>query len=296
MDLHKLKIFKVVYEEGSFTKAAEKIHISQPAVSIQIKNLEERYGLILFDKLGKNITPTEAGRVLYRYAVRIFQEVENAEKALTDIKNLERGQLVLGASTTPGTYILPEILGCFKKAYPRVQTKLQITNSRQIINSILQNKIELGVIGGKKQYPPQIKSRTLCQDELVVITPRDFSYTGSQLSPADLKGQDFILREPGSDTRKHTLKLLELIDGRQRISLELTGPEAVKEAVRAGLGISLISSLAIKKEALAGQIKVFSLKNFLSQRPLDIIWHKDKHLNRLIKAFLETLDKYIDLF
>ncbi|MEC9488243.1 MAG: LysR substrate-binding domain-containing protein, partial [Halanaerobium sp.] len=189
-------------------------------------------------------------------------------------------------------YILPGILGEFQKSYPPVQIRMQITNSNQVIEDILNNKIELGIIGGRGEYPPAIKARTFFQDRLVVITPPSFPAKGPRISPGQLEGQEFIIREKGSNTGKYTRDLLKQVGSSESPGLELTTPEAIKEAVQAGLGISLISSQAVKKEVSLGTLKAYLLEGFNAFRPLDLIWHKDKHLNQLITAFLQYIEKY----
>jgi DNA-binding transcriptional LysR family regulator len=263
MNFKKLEAFISVIEKRSFSEAATALKSSQPAVSIKIKSLEEDLGLELLDRGQSGVHPTSVGLLVYQASKDILQRWRVLEDELHDFKNTLTGTLTIGASTIPGTYLLPNWIMTFRKLYPKVDVKIDICDSLNILNKLLDRQIDVGIIG----YHPQsnkIACKQIANDSLVLITPNQhpFSQT-SQIDFNQIKSHDFVLREEGSGTRKvmeeylaiHGLSLNDL-----KTTLSIGSTEGVIAAVETGLGISLISKLAALPAAKANRIKMVETK------------------------------------
>ncbi|OGW17113.1 MAG: hypothetical protein A3G93_05570 [Nitrospinae bacterium RIFCSPLOWO2_12_FULL_45_22] len=297
MTLHQLKIFFTLARLRSFTRAAQELHLSQSSVSVQLHQLEGTLGCKLVEQMGKRIFLTEAGQLLEQYARKIFALIDESQQALDELKGLERGAIHIGASTTPGTYLLPRILGEFKARYPQIDVALEIANSREIQNRILRNELELGFIGGQI-IADEIKSEPYLMDKLVLISARKGprQIKGKATSLKELEGQSFILREKGSATREVIQRALEKQGFKIKIAMELGSPEAVKQAVAAGLGLSFVSIYSVLNEIADQRLVIVKVKDISFQRPLSIVSHKDKRLCKAALTFLEVARSMADNF
>ena len=248
MNLLHLKNFLVVARKQNYTRAAEELFLTQSAVSQQIRQLEEQIGLKLFEQIGKKTCLTEAGRILQNEASKILAQVAHSREILEELKGLKRGRIRIGASTTPGVYILPEILRVFRKSYPGVQTNLHIDNTEKIENGILCNDLDLGFVG-RSVTRENLIVRPFLEDFLIPIAPVNHLLTSVEnISPHHLAQEPWILREKGSATRE----AVESWARKHRIALtaayEFDSPEAVKMAVISGLGVSIVSIFAVSWE------------------------------------------------
>jgi len=292
INFNHLHIFHKVAEKRHYTRAAEALHISQPAVSKQVHELERTLGQPLFDKIGRTIRLTEAGKLLYDYACRIFTLAEETEAAMGALADLAGGRLAVGASTTIGIYMLPQILGRYKKRYPRIELCLDIGNAEEIQAKLLANRLDAALVEGFVTSPALFKQEWR-QDELVLIAHTAYPLPASgDLSLRRLfeRNDPFILREKGSGTREVMERALTLHGlGPIRPVMELGSTEAIKQAVTAGLGISFVSEHTIKLEAAAGLLKVLPLADFSVRRPLYLVYVKAKSLSRAAQAFLDML-------
>jgi DNA-binding transcriptional LysR family regulator len=251
LDNFRLVVFRKVADQLSFRKAAEELYLTQPAVSLQIKALEEDLGVQLFDRTGTHIQLTAAGRVLKRYAEQVSSLLGQAEHDIAALSGDHAGHLALGASTTIAQYVLPRLLGSFTKEYPRVQTTLISGNTEHIVTAVEDQKIALGFIEGPARSRG-VKTEPFLKDELVLIAP-----TASELAErasitgAELQSAPLLMRERGSGTRRVVELALER-QGMKRsalnIIMELDSTEAIKSAVEAGLGVGFISRWAIAKD------------------------------------------------
>ena len=202
MDLWQLNIFCKVIELKSFSKAAKAIHLSQPTISSHIKDLEAHFDCRLIDRLSKEATPTKAGELLYGYAKRMLALRDETETALAEYNGKVRGRLVIGGSTIPGTYLMPQLIGDFKKEYPDVIVSLVIGDTDHIIESILNGSLELGIVGAKAETQKIIQKKFI-EDEMRLIVPADHRWAGKKrVSLKQLVSEPFILRERGSGTLK----------------------------------------------------------------------------------------------
>jgi DNA-binding transcriptional LysR family regulator len=294
MNFNQLLIFHKVAEKKNFTRAAEELYISQPAVSKQVQELEKTLGQSLFLQVGRKIYLTEAGQLLFDYAHKIFALSAEAEVALDELRFLERGHLAVGASTTVGTYLLPEILGRYRASYPHVELFLDIANTEDVQQKLLAHKVEVGIVEGSVSHSELVYS-TWRFDELVLIASPHHPLAQANVAPSLQELLDsqaaFILREPGSGTRG-VLEEALASRGMPPVSpfMELGSTEAIKQVVRANLGVSFVSRHTIRLELKTGLLKQIPLADFRLTRPLLIVYPQQKHLSRGAQIFLNLLE------
>ena len=256
MDLWQLNIFCKVIELKSFSKAGKAIHLSQPTISSHIKDLEAYFDCRLIDRLSKEATPTKAGELLYGYAKRILALRDETETALAEYNGKIRGRLVIGGSTIPGTYLMPQLIGDFKKKYPDVIVSLVIGDTDHIIESILNGSLELGIVGAKAETQKIIQKK-LIEDEMRLIEPAGHRWAGEKrVSLKRLFSEPFILRERGSGTLKslhQSLIGLGYSVESLKVIAELGSTQAICQGIKSGAGVSIISTLAVAEDLQAGK-------------------------------------------
>lgn len=290
MNLNHLRVFFAVANAQSFSRASEELHVSQPTISVQVKSLEQELGLKLFQQIGKRIYLTDAGNALYQYAKKIFILVEEAEAYISDYKGLSAGRLQIGASTTPGIYILPQILGRFKKEYPGIETSLTISNTQEVEDKILTNDLEIALVGGEGIEHPHIIAQTVAQDILDVVVAEEHPLAQRKdIGLDEILREDFVMREPGSNTRVAFEHRLNVLGKKVNVIMQFSSVEAIKQAVAANLGISVLSRFAIDQEVCAGKLKVIQVPELQVVRDIKLIFHKDRNLSAPAKAFLGLL-------
>lgn len=290
----RLQVFHTVARVMSFTKAAEILHMTQPAVTFQIKQLEDAFNTRLFDRTHNKITLTEAGRVVYDYAEQIL---ESYAKMANDVKDLTgdiTGALVIGASTTIAEYLLPRLLGVFKKQFPDVTLRLQVGNTDAIVSMVENNLLDLGIVEAPV-YNKNLEVITCRLDELVVIVPPDHPLAAfDTIRPEQLTQYPFILREEGSGSRA-------VIDEYMRnagmnfidfdIVMELGSPESVKMAVESEVGVAITSRTTLSKEIKLGTLKAIPLNPPL-MRPFSHVRQRYKFRHRAVGQLLEFAEQY----
>ncbi len=293
LDNSRLVVFRAVAEQLSFRKAAEELYLSQPAVSLQIKALEEDLGVQLFDRTGARVTLTEAGSVLLEYAHRVKELLIQAEHEIAALSGDHAGQLTLGASTTIAQYLLPRLLGEFCKAHPRVHPTLISGNTERIVEAVEKQKIALGFIEG----PPRnrdVKTEPFVRDELVLIAPAAHEWVErASVACSDIAGAPLLMRERGSGTRRiieialerHGIKRSSL-----QIAMELDSTEAIKSAVEAGLGVGFVSRWAIAKDLRLGQnFKIVEVEGLRIQRDFLVTFAKGPEPQGMAREFRRFL-------
>jgi len=293
MNFNQLRIFYSVAKNRSVTLAAKELFLTQPAVSIQIHLLEEDYRVKFFNRSGKGIKITEEGELLLSYAEKIFNLSDEADEALRQIRSLERGKLKIRSSMTIGAYYLPQLFEIFKLQYPNIVIQMDTGNSHEAIESVLSFKNDIGFIGIDYADKHLVKIPFIIE-RLVLITPPDHELTHKRIiSFKDLNGQKMIMREKGSGT----MEIIERELKKHRVSvetvMELGSNEAIKQAVEAGLGVSIISSNVVKLEDKQGRIKILRFSNNRDIiRSFYIIYHKDKYFSPLLKEFLQVAKEF----
>jgi DNA-binding transcriptional LysR family regulator len=271
----RLKVFRIVAEELSFTRAAERLFLTQPAVTMQIKNLEEELGLRLFDRTGQRIVLTQAGQILTGYTKRIAALCGDAERDLAALKGETRGRLALGASTTIAQYLLPRLAAEFLAAFPAIQLSIISGNTSDVVTALAEGRIGLGLIEG----PPgrsDVKCEPFVEDEIVLVVPPAHEFAvGGELEPAALKLASIILREHGSGTRQvveEALKCARLDARHMKIVLELDSTESIKSAIVAGIGVGFVSRWAIGKETTLGLLRTVPVKGLRIRRHFQFVY------------------------
>ncbi len=294
MNFNQLLIFQKVAELGHFTRAANALFISQPAVSKQVRELELSLGQPLFEQVGRKVYLTAAGKLLYDYACRIFALSQEAEIALQELQGLQRGHLKIGASMTIGTYFLPQLLGQYRKLYPAIELELDIANVEEVQQKLLNNQVEVGFIEDAASQP-ELAVKTWRPDELVLIDSVQQPVIAEEsLCLAGLveAGLPFILREKGSGTRAVLEKALaERGLAPFKPVMELNSLEAIKRSVAAGLGVSFISEHTIELETTLGLLKRKTISDFRLKRQLFLVYSPSKRVSKAAQAFLEMLDQ-----
>lgn len=289
MNLHHLRLFHAVATHGSFTRAAEALYVSQPAVSRQVRELERELDVALLDQVGRTVRLTEAGRLLNAYADRIFALEAEVEQALADRKGLRSGSLRIGASMTAGVYVLPELLGRFKAAHPGIRLWLDIANTREVERGLLENRLDLAVVEGSVTAP-EILHEPFRDDELVVVAPPAHPLAQREVvRPGDLEAFDFLVRERGSGTREVSERAFAAAGIHPPAAMELGSIEAIKRGVAAGLGLAALSRRAVADEVQTGQLSIVHVVGLDLSRGLEIVRHRDKRLSRAAEAFLQLL-------
>jgi DNA-binding transcriptional LysR family regulator len=292
VDLRALEVFCKIMELRSFSRAAEAVLLTQPTVSGHIKTLEEELGLRLFDRAGKRVTPTRAGEMLHGYARRILALREEAQQAISEHKGGLKGHLAIGGSSIPGAYILPPLLAVFKRDHPDVTIGLHISGSHDIVRSVLEGVVEVGMVGARFEEA-RVQYEPFAQDELVLaVAARHPWARRSTVRPADLAGQHFVMRERGSGTRKVMEEALVHHDLDPRglhVVLEVTGNEAVRQVVKAGAGVAVISRLAIQDDIRCKMLVALRIQGMKLVRDFFLVTHRSRSRSPLGKTFLSFL-------
>lgn len=287
MDVRGLEVFLSVAKHLNYTRAGEEVNLSQPSVSVRIRQLENELGVKLFEQLGKKVALTEAGRLLIPHARRVIGAIEDAQHAIDELQGLARGTLRIGASTTPGMYLIPQVIARFKERYPKVEIHLGIKDTRQIEEGVIRNEFDFGFVGGHLAGD-EVDVFTWLIDQLVLVVAPKHPLTRKKTVKADdLQSEKFILRESGSATRAAIHSRLENTALKLDPILEMENPESVKKAVQSGLGIAFISKFAVETELKAKTLVAVSVRDLNIERELKIVYRKDKHLGRAAEAFID---------
>ncbi|MBK7014838.1 MAG: LysR family transcriptional regulator [Sulfuritalea sp.] len=285
----RLQVFHAVAKQLSFTKAAEVLFMTQPAVTFQIKQLEEHFNTRLFDRGHGRIALTPAGEVVLGYAERILGLASEMDVRLSELTGEIGGSLMVGASTTIAEFMLPGILGEFKSTYPNVRSRLVVGNSESIENRVLEHTIDIGFIESLS-HEPNLECDVCCDDELVVIChPRFPLARHKELTPQKLLEHPYISREPGSGTREFTESYLRgagVSLDQMNVVMELGSPIALNGVVQTGLGFAVASRASVSKEQRLGDIVAIPLKPRLI-RTLSMVYPKEKFRSRLVATFVD---------
>lgn len=285
----RLQVFHAVARQLSFTKAAEVLFMTQPAVTFQIKQLEEHFNTRLFDRGHGRISLTPAGELVLSYAERILGLSGEMDVRLSEMTGEVGGSLLVGASTTIAEFLLPRILGEFKSKYPNVRPRLVVANSETIETRVSEHTIDIGFIESSSRQP-NLQTEICCEDELQVICSPKFPLARlKEIAPQTLIEHPFVSREPGSGTREFTEVYLRKhgvdIDHMQPV-MELGSPLALLEVVETGLGYAIASRTSVLKSLRLGDLVSIPLKPRLT-RKLSMVYPKEKFRSRLVTAFVD---------
>jgi len=289
MNLNQLMIFHQVAKFQSFTRAADALCLTQPGISKHIKQLEEYYGVRLFDRLGKKVILTQAGEILFEKTEVIFEHLNEAKFQIDDMKSLIGGKISIGASVTIGVYVLPNLLGDFIRRYPSIQISLDISLSQEIEGKVLSNSLDLGFVGHPVRNERLTKQLFLTDDLVVIISPNHSWAKRKTIQPHQLIDQSFLVSREGSGTRSTIEERLRSKGITLNRVMEFGNTECVKKAVEAGLGISIISKHVINREVSSNSLRSIPLTGITTKRDFYIIYLKDKYRNNPVNAFLGFL-------
>lgn len=299
MNLDQLRTFVVAADELNFTKAAEILHLTQPAVSQQIKELENFFQLPLFERRGRQVQLSLAGERLRPYARHVLSQIDEARNHLAELAGRTYGKLLIGSGNTVGVYLLPAILGQFQERYPDVLISLKVAQTSEILEMLTHGELDLALL---EESPTESKLRQLTRmpflaDELVLIAPPYKSSLAARfpegpLTPETLPDVPLIMRQPNSRTRQ--LILNQLNDGgvdteRLNLLMELGNTEAIKRAVMAGLGVGFVSTFAIRQELEAGLVRVMPIEGVKIQRQLWLLGPQHRYQPERVERFREFL-------
>lgn len=284
--------FVAVAEQGSFTKAAKLLYMTQPAVSAQIKALEERLEIQLLERHDKNVLLTEAGELLLSESRKMLTLYEEFLDAVDELKGVRRGRLVIGASTIPGEYLLPQLIGSFKRQFPNIEVILKIADTSRVADLLMNRRIHLGIIGAFIKTENLILEPIL-KDELILIAAGNHPLAQKKnVLVDDVLKTAFILREPGSGTRMIIEQMLaqkQLSINDMQIIMELGSTRAVITAVEAGLGISIVSRLAADEALLLQRIKEINVDGWHTERRLYVARNVNRYMSHAAEAFISHL-------
>lgn len=295
IDDHKLKIFCIVAETKSFSKASEIIRLTQPAVSLQIQALEEMYGTKLFNRSGCVITLTKAGEMLYKYAKEINSLYTAAEKEIGEYTGVTKGVISIGASSTIGNYILPYVVADFRRKYPKVGVHLHIGNTKNVVDYLNAGNVDIGLVEGEVRKQKLVVEKLIPDELVLIMSPYHQWAKNSTVSLMSLLKEPFIFREEGSGTRQMIEKYFSKhgISPQQiKIALIMGSTESIKGAVEEGLGVSIVSRWAAKKESRYGTLKTATFKEDRFVRDFSLVRRRAKESSHTLDRFIEFLKKY----
>jgi DNA-binding transcriptional LysR family regulator len=285
----RLQVFYTVARQLSFTKAAEQLFMTQPAVTFQIKQLEEHFSARLFERSHGRIALTPVGRLVLDYAERILGLSEEMQTRVAELTGAISGPLLLGASTTIAEYVLPRILGEFKVAHPLVHVHLTVGNSEMIEGRIADHALDLGLIESPSHLPG-LASEVCCEDELVLICSPAHPFANlAAVTPQQLAGEPYVSRELGSGTREFMdqyLRQCEVASEDLDVVMELGSPEAIKGVVETGMGISIVSRATVARELKLGSLAAVPLEPRLI-RTFSLVHPREKFRSKLLTTFAD---------
>jgi DNA-binding transcriptional LysR family regulator len=288
VDLRQLEIFVKVAELGSFSRAAEALFLTQPTVSEHIRTLEDELGVRLLDRLGRGAAVTKGGALLLSHAQRMLALAREARQAMESFQGRMSGELLVGASTIPGEYILPALIGRFKEKFPDIAITLLIGDSQAVTEWVAEGRAEIGVVGARSTHRG-IEFRELMPDDIVLIVSSAHPWHGrKQVTLEELRREPLLLRERGSGTRgalETALREAGADITAFRVVGEMGSTQAIKQAVKAGVGVSLLSRRAVEEECRAGSLWCLRVKDLKVTRAFYLVTNRERSRSPLAEAF-----------
>lgn len=292
MNLNYLRTFTALVETGSLSEAAERLFLSQPAVTQQVKQLENHFAVQLIERTNRGVRVTEAGELLNDYARQIIFLYDELETAMNELRAHVSGQLTVGATSTIGSYAVPCSICLFKEKFPEAKLKLKVGNRRQVIQDLKDGVIDVAVIEGRELKGPFVKHE-LGEDELVVIAANRPPWSGmTSISPEELKCYPFIMREVGSGTRQDiedALRGAGVNPTELNVAVELANVDSIKAAVEAGVGLSIMSRMALRKELYTKTLVALELQEVVFRQKIYLAYYRERVQTRLAKSFINFM-------
>jgi DNA-binding transcriptional LysR family regulator len=290
LSLRQLKLFESVARHSSFTRAAEEMHLTQPAVSIQIKQLEMAVGLPLFEQVGKRIFLTDVGVELHKVCTEMLEALARFEMNVADRRGLKQGKLRLAVTTT-AKYFVPRLLGPFCERYPGIDVSLKVSNRERLLERLANNLDDVYILGQPPGHLP-VQSRPFLENPLVPVAHPEHPLAGeSRISLQRLAEEPFVMRESGSGTRMATEEFFQERGVAIRVRMELGSNEAIKQAVMGRLGVAVLSQNTVTLESAVGQIAILDADGFPIVRHWHLVWPADKKPSVVAQAFHDYLEE-----
>ncbi len=290
MDIHHLRVFVSVFKNRSFSRASEQLNLTQPTVSDHIRSIEQEFDCRLFDRLGRSILPTKEAEALYLHAVDIIERTDAVREILGQFRAEPSGELVVGGSTIPGTYLLPTIMAKFRKKYPSIAFQIVIGDSQTVVERLLDHDLLVGIVGTRLNNS-QLLYEPFYDDELVVVAAPELALKQT-VSLSDFLNMPIIMREEGSGTRREIERILEA-KGHSIDDLKVSGifgtTDAVKQAVIAGLGVAVLSRVAVRGELAANVLQEIRIGGLKMRRQFFLVTHQKRTLPSAYAAFVRHL-------
>jgi LysR family transcriptional regulator, low CO2-responsive transcriptional regulator len=288
LGLAQLRVFDAITRTGSFTKAAERLAVTPPAVSLQIRQLERQYGVPLFERIGRQVRLTPAGDALKQYTQRIFALAEDAERMLQGTRGFTATRLRIAATPTTAGYYLGPFWKALRQRYPGLRLELSVHNSRGVRERLLELHDDLGMLGGEADHPDLVLE-SFARDPLVVIVAPDHPWAKRHsVNIEDLRDQSLVLREPGSSTRELVERRLQSGGVAVGMSVEIASTEAIKRAIEAGTGVSVLASAAVRRDVATGHLHALRIRDRTFALTLSLACHRERRESPLIRAVLDA--------
>jgi DNA-binding transcriptional LysR family regulator len=292
---HKLRVFCTVAETKSFSKTSEIIHLTQPAVSLQIQALEAAYETKLFDRSSSSVILTPSGEILYKYAKDILSMYAKIDKDIGEITCLVKGGISIGASTTIGNYVLPTVIADFKKKHPKIKIQLLVGNTKRIVELLNAGNIDMGLVEGETTRYKIITEKFLTDELTLIVPPKHPWAKHKEVATSDIGKESLVLREEGSGTRQVIEKYLSkrnISTQSVHITAVLGSTEAIKDAVESGIGIAVVSKWAVRRESRYGSVKTVKFKEGRLLRDFSLIFNRNIITSYVAEEFLTFVRKY----
>nr|WP_142506184.1 LysR family transcriptional regulator [Melghirimyces algeriensis] len=291
----RLRVFVTVAKAKNFSRAAEQLHLTQPAVSQHIRSLEETFGTLLLERTNKSVRLTPAGEILLQEGEKILHQYERMERLIHDLTQGTGGPLSIGASYTFGEYVLPRIISAFGNQYPGVNPSVTIANTTEIAEGVRRRRLDIGIVEGEVHHQ-ELTIRHVADDELMVVLPAEHPLSGQQITPlTNLANENWILREPGSGTRAVADSLFQNNHFTPLKVMEFGSIQTIKESVEAGMGITLLSPWAIRKEQFWGTLFPIRIKDCPLHRRFTALTHATSFHTQAMNHFLRFLIREVKL-
>jgi len=296
MEVRELKTFCAVIEQGSFSKAGQAIHLSQSAVSLQIKALEEEFCTRLLDRLDRKVLPTPAGQILYHHSKSILNKIEEIKGELNVLSEQKLcGKITLGTGVTIGEGIMPKLLGDFKQKYPQVEITLRILDTSEITNQLLTHKLDMGIVGAEVNHKDLTIEKFTSDRLILIVSPSHPWNSKKDIRLENIFSVPMFVREEGSGTRMHIrseLKKRGYSESELNIVMELGSTGAIKQMVMANQGIAIVNYQGVKNELNSGMLVEVPIKNFEIHKEFYLILHRKITKSRPLEIFLQFLKQY----
>lgn len=296
LNLYKLEIFALVVRTGSFSAAAERLLMSQPAVSQHIQDLEASLGTRLFRRGRRGVSLTPAGETLYRYAQEILRLVAEAENAVADIRHLSGGQVTVAATPGIGVYLLPDWAQAFRRRYPNLTVAIQTRTTPQIMEGLLRGEMDIGLIEGELEELDNDEIGVLALEDVeqfVIVGPEHPWWGRSTVAMEELTGQRFVMRQRHSQTRIWLEEALRTAHVQVQVVAEFDNMESIKRAVAHGDDITILPHYVVRREVEAGTLAALAVEGRPLWRTLKLVWNRHAHLSPVTRAFLRSLEKHL---